>query len=141
MLHEITHALAGRRHAHDAIWRTIARRIGSSGQRTVAPEAPTVEPAWIGTCTAGHALTRHRRPAGVRSCSGCSPRFDDRFLLTWTYRGRRLAVVGSRVRVTTAGRWTGAVGTVRRVAHARSHLAVPGADRLLTVPFEHAEEV
>ncbi len=141
VLHEIAHALAGHRHGHDATWRAIARRIGSTGLRTVAPDAPTIEPDWVGTCPAGHTVTRHRRPAGARSCSRCARAFDDRFLLTWTYRGRKLAVVGSRVRVTATGRWSGAVGTVRRVAHTRYHLRVPGADRLLTVPFEHVEEV
>jgi hypothetical protein len=141
VLHEIAHALAGHRHGHDATWRAIARRIGSSGRRTVAPDAPTVEPAWVGTCPVGHEVRRHRRPAGVRSCSRCATRFDDRYVLTWTYRGKKLVGVGSRVRVTTTGRWSGAVGTVRRVAHTRYHLSVPGAAKLLTVPFEHVEEV
>ena len=141
ILHEIAHALAGHRHGHDATWRAIARKIGSTGRRTVASAAPTIEPNWVGTCPTGHTLTRHRRPAGVRSCSRCAPRFDDRFLLTWSYRGRKLASVGSRVRVTAPGRWSGAVGTVRRVAHTRYHLTVPGADRLLTVPFEQAEKL
>ncbi|GAA4847276.1 hypothetical protein GCM10023221_27530 [Luteimicrobium xylanilyticum] len=67
--------------------------------------------------------------------------FDDRFLLTWTYRGMRLAAVGTRVRVTAPGRWNGAVGTVRRVAHTRYHLSVPGAGRTLTVRFEQTEPV
>ncbi|MGC5166462.1 SprT-like domain-containing protein [Luteimicrobium sp. DT211] len=139
VLHEIAHALAGRRHNHDATWQAIARRIGSTGRRTVAPEAPAIEADWVGTCPAGHTMTRHRRPTGIGSCSRCAPRFDERFLLTWTYRGTRLADVGSRVRVTAPGRWNGAVGTVRRVAQTRYHLAVPGADRPLTVRFEHAE--
>jgi predicted SprT family Zn-dependent metalloprotease len=141
VLHEIAHALAGHRHNHDATWQAIARRIGSTGLRTVAPDAPTIEADWVGTCPAGHTMTRHRRPTGVGSCARCSTRFDDRYLLTWTYRGMQLADVGSRVRVTTPGRWGGAVGTVRRIAQTRYHLAVPGADRLLTVPFEHAEPV
>jgi len=141
ILHEIAHALAGHRHGHDATWRAIARGIGSTGLRTVAPAAPTIEPDWVGTCPAGHTMRRHRRPSGVGSCSQCARRFDDRFLLTWTYRGRKLADVGSRVRVTAPGRWSGSVGTVRRVAHTRYHLVVPGAGRLLTVPFEHVTEV
>lgn len=139
ILHEVAHALAGPRHNHDATWRAIARRIASTGLRTVAPDAPTIESDWVGTCPAGHMVKRHRRPAGIRSCSRCATGFDDRFLITWTYRGTRLADVGTRVRVTAPGRWTGTVGTVRRVAQTRYHLVVPGAGRVLTVPFEHAE--
>jgi predicted SprT family Zn-dependent metalloprotease len=140
VLHEIAHALAGPRHNHDATWKAVARRIGSTGLRTVAPDAPTIEADWVGTCPAGHTLSRHRRPTGLRSCARCATTFDDRFLLTWTYRGTRLADVGTRVRVTAPGRWNGAVGTVRRVAQTRYHLAVPGAGRPLTVPFGHVEE-
>jgi predicted SprT family Zn-dependent metalloprotease len=141
ILHEVAHALAGPRHNHDATWQAIARRIGSTGLRTVAPDAPTIETDWVGTCPAGHTVTRHRRPAGIRSCSRCAQGFDDRFLITWTYRGARLAEVGARVRVTAPGRWSGAVGTVRRVAQTRYHLTVRGAGRLLTVPFDHAERL
>jgi len=141
VLHEIAHALAGPRYGHDATWRAIARRIGASGLRTVAPDAPTIETDWVGTCPVGHTLRRHRRPAGIRSCARCTRVFDDRFLLTWTYRGMRLAAVGTRVRVRAPGRWNGAVGTVRRVAHTRYHLSVPGAGRTLTVRFEQTEPV
>ena len=33
LLHEIAHALVGRRHHHDAVWRAKAREIGCTGQR------------------------------------------------------------------------------------------------------------
>lgn len=33
ILHEIAHALVGRRHNHDAVWKAKAREIGCSGER------------------------------------------------------------------------------------------------------------
>ena len=41
ILHEIAHALVGPRHAHDATWEAMARKIGSTGQRCVSPDSPT----------------------------------------------------------------------------------------------------
>lgn len=34
ILHEIAHALAGKKHNHDAVWKAKARAIGCSGERT-----------------------------------------------------------------------------------------------------------
>lgn len=34
LLHEIAHALVGKKHNHDAVWRAKAQEIGCSGQRT-----------------------------------------------------------------------------------------------------------
>lgn len=87
ILHEIAHALVGPRHGHDAVWRRTAVRIGCSGERCTDPDLPTVEGDWVGTCAAGHRITRHRRPARPGSCAECSPRFSHHHLLTWTYRG------------------------------------------------------
>lgn len=87
ILHEIAHALVGPSHGHDAAWRRTAVRIGCSGQRCTDPQLPSVEGDWVGTCAAGHRITRHRRPARPGSCAECSPRFSVDNLLTWTYRG------------------------------------------------------
>ncbi|MDR7320790.1 MULTISPECIES: SprT-like domain-containing protein [Catenuloplanes] len=87
VLHEIAHALAGPRHGHDRVWRTVARRIGCSGARCMPPDAPRVEGAWAGICPAGHRTTAHRRPIRVRSCLECAPRFDPAARYTWTHHG------------------------------------------------------
>ncbi|MFD6136431.1 SprT-like domain-containing protein [Isoptericola sp. NPDC060257] len=94
VLHEIAHALAGARHGHDAVWRATARSIGSTGRRVVRDDSPEVEGDWVGRCPAGHRVTRFRRPQRPQACARCSPVFDRRFLLTWTYRGRPVPELG-----------------------------------------------
>ena len=88
ILHEIAHALVGPRHGHDATWRATARRIGSSGDRCVSPDAPTPPAPWLGTCPGGHTLERHRRPGRVLTCGLCSSVFDLAHVYTWTHHGR-----------------------------------------------------
>ena len=87
ILHEIAHALVGPRHGHDKVWRAVARRIGCSGERCVSADAPALEGDWVGTCPAGHRVTRHRRPQRPASCRDCSTRFDLAHLFDWTFRG------------------------------------------------------
>ena len=87
ILHEIAHALAGPRHGHDEVWRATARRIGCSGQRCTSSDAPRVPGDWVGTCPAGHRVTRHRRPERPASCPTCCPAFSVDHLFTWTHRG------------------------------------------------------
>jgi predicted SprT family Zn-dependent metalloprotease len=92
VLHEIAHALVGVGHGHDAVWRAAARRIGASGSRCVAADAPRVEGDWVGRCPAGHRVTAHRRPRRVKSCRRCSATFDPGSVFVWTYRGRPAAM-------------------------------------------------
>ena len=48
LLHEIAHALVGRRHHHDAVWNTKALEIGASGERTHRLQFS--KPRWSVTC-------------------------------------------------------------------------------------------
>lgn len=48
ILHEIAHALVGRKHHHDAVWKTKALEIGCSGKRTHRLSFTT--PRWSVTC-------------------------------------------------------------------------------------------
>lgn len=161
VLHEIAHALVGARHGHDALWRATARRIGASGRRLVREDSPQIEGSWVGTCPAGHRVSRHRRPQRVQACAVCSPTFDRRYVLAWTFRGQPVsgpalpgvegagrAEVGAaldpasvrpgdRLRVTAPGRYDGVVGEVVKRGRTRFHLRVRGA--VLTVPFSLAE--
>ncbi|MFC7878147.1 SprT-like domain-containing protein [Isoptericola sp. NPDC057391] len=159
VLHEIAHALAGARHGHDAVWRATARSIGSTGRRVVREGTPEVEGDWVGRCPAGQRVTRFRRPQRPQACARCSPVFDRRFLLSWTYRGRPVPELGSpaptagqsvaapdaarvdpagvrpgeRLRVVAPGRYDGVVGTLVKRGRTRFHLRVGRS--VLTVPF------
>ncbi|MBK9476209.1 MAG: SprT-like domain-containing protein [Tetrasphaera sp.] len=92
ILHEIAHALVGPQHGHDALWRATAQRIGSTGTRCLDPSTPRVQGDWRGTCARGHEVVRHRRPRRVVSCAKCCPTFNRDHLVTWTYRGRVVAM-------------------------------------------------
>jgi len=159
ILHEVAHALVGARHAHDEVWRATARRIGCSGLRCTSQDAPRIEGGWMGTCPAGHSLTRHRRPERPASCRSCSTAFDLAHLLTWTYRGRPAPMLpgyqaelerltdaalrpvtaapvrlGERVRIVIPGsKYDGVTGTLLKRGRTRYHLRV--GDAVMTVPF------
>lgn len=164
VLHEIAHALVGARHGHDAVWRATARRIGCSGERCVSRDAPELDGAWVGTCPAGHTVSRHRRPDRPAACRRCGPTFDLAHLLEWTHHGRVVAMspsydaqlrrirtrdprqdvlpiavlgLGDRARVVAQGRYHGAVGKVVKRGRTRYHLRIP--EGVLTVPFALVE--
>lgn len=102
ILHEVAHALAGAEHGHDAAWRAVAERIGSTGARLVAEDAPRAPAPWVGRCPAGHTVGRYRRPTAPLSCRRCAPRFSREHLLTWTYRGRQVRMPTSYERALRA---------------------------------------
>lgn len=162
ILHEIAHALVGPKHGHDATWQATARRIGCSGLRCASPDAPMIDGDWVGTCSAGHRMTRHRRPERPASCGRCSSTFDARHLFTWHYRGRTVAMgagyeahlarlqgdavetvaplrLGERMRIVARGQHHGVVGTLVKRGRTRVHLRVD--DGVLTVPFALAERI
>ncbi|MBM2621863.1 SprT-like domain-containing protein [Actinoplanes sp. LDG1-06] len=163
VLHEIAHALAGSRQGHNQKWRAIARRIGCSGSRCLPVDAPKVDGPWVGTCTAGHRTTAHRRPVRVRSCPQCSPSFTLSARYTWTHHGRpaemdpryeaelarlssrtpspapTLVAVGARVRLTGAGKYAGLTGTVEK--RGRTRYQVRTTAGLLSVAFTAAQPV
>src|SRR5262249_46833618 len=62
ILHEIAHALAGRKAGHGAAWKAICLAIGATPARC---DATAAMPAgrWRATCpSCRHTYTRHRRP-------------------------------------------------------------------------------
>lgn len=157
ILHEIAHALVGPEHQHDEVWRRTAVRIGSTGTRCVSDDAPRVAGNWRGTCSAGHAVERHKRPERLLSCPQCNPKFDVNHLFEWTFRGRPAAMhpnylaeleakiagrriervpVGDVVRVVVPGEFHGRVGTV--IKHGRTSYHVRLDDAVLRVVFAGA---
>ncbi|ARD42404.1 SprT-like domain-containing protein [Actinomyces gaoshouyii] len=91
ILHEIAHARVGPGHGHDAVWVAEARRLGASGKRLVASDAPSLPGRWVGICPVGHAVDRMRRPRRPMSCARCSGRFDPAHLLRWEFDGAPVA--------------------------------------------------
>lgn len=84
LLHEIAHALCGKRENHGPRWLATARSLGYTGQVRHTGPTPDHLARWIGTCAAGHTVLRYRRPRNmVASCSQCHPRFNTAFLITW----------------------------------------------------------
>lgn len=86
LLHEVAHALAGSSAGHGAGWKRVARELGYTGGTTHDGETAVELAPWIGRCPAGHIAYRHRRPPRATSCVRCAPRFDERYLFTWTRR-------------------------------------------------------
>ncbi|MBB2975405.1 putative SprT family Zn-dependent metalloprotease [Microbacterium endophyticum] len=86
LLHEVAHALAGPESGHGAKWKRIARDLGYVGGTTHRGETAEELAPWVGRCPAGHTAYRHRRPTRAASCVLCAPRFDNRYLFTWTHR-------------------------------------------------------
>jgi predicted SprT family Zn-dependent metalloprotease len=69
LLHEIAHALVGRRHHHDAVWQAKAREIGCSARR--CHSVSFSEPALTARCINGcFAVGRHRSRRNMR-CRRC----------------------------------------------------------------------
>lgn len=87
ILHEIAHALADYDAGHGPAWKEAAQRIGAKPERCAPTDALQVAGRYTGTCPNGHTVQRHRavteRTPPI-SCNRCAPRFDRRYLFTWS---------------------------------------------------------
>ena len=74
ILHEITHAIVGYDHHHDAIWKATNLRLGGDGKR--CHEVEHTPPRWVGLCGCGNHWQRHRlsRRARTGVCPKCRGR-------------------------------------------------------------------
>ena len=83
ILHEIAHALVGKKHGHDSVWKAKAIEIGSDGKRLYHGEV-RIKPKYKGTCPVyGHVITKHKR--NVTSCISCGQKkFNRNYLFVWT---------------------------------------------------------
>ena len=167
ILHEIAHALVGPAHGHDRVWKAKAREIGASDERCFSSDAARELAPFIGTCSNGHEVRRHRRPTRLIACAECSSSFDPAHLFTWTYRGRgftehpdyvraRAGVgsagsrppvaqrtevpvleLGAVARIVADGRFHGCTGEIEGVGRTRYQVRV--AEGVLSVPFDFVE--
>ena len=162
ILHEIAHALVGAGAGHGPVWQAQARAIGCSASRCVPEDAPRVPGAWLGVCSAGHTIDRHRRPERVILCRPCADRPDVERVYEWTHHGRPAVMhpnysaeldslvtgtrtvrygVGVRVRITAAGDFNGRTGTVIKRGKTRYHVQLDeGVVRVLFASVELAPD-
>ncbi|HMW11078.1 MAG TPA: SprT-like domain-containing protein [Bacteroidia bacterium] len=86
ILHEIAHALVGKKHGHDAVWRAKAIEIGCSGERCTS-NTLHIEGKYIATCkNCGKVSYRYKKPKinRVHSCGKCSGgRYNPLYKLDW----------------------------------------------------------
>ncbi|MDH3981663.1 MAG: SprT-like domain-containing protein [Kiritimatiellaceae bacterium] len=71
ILHEIAHALVGKKHNHNAIWKTKAKEIGCSGERTHRLQFSP--PRWKVTCENcrwSHTAQQRNSKLICRTCKG-----------------------------------------------------------------------
>ena len=78
VLHEIAHAIVGKAHNHDAVWRTKAQEIGCSGERT--HDVRHTEARWLGECACGVRWQRQRLARRLRRGARCP---DCRSEIAW----------------------------------------------------------
>ena len=87
LVHEIAHARAGHAAGHGVVWLREARALGYEGGTRHTLSTPTELARYLGRCPNGHEIMRFRRPdRRPRSCSRCSRRFDERYLIRWYVR-------------------------------------------------------
>jgi predicted SprT family Zn-dependent metalloprotease len=87
ILHEIAHALAGRKAGHGPMWKLMALAVGARPERCYTARTVRVPPGrWRFECpTCGLTGTRLRKPTRRLSCGRCSPgRFHAKYVLRWT---------------------------------------------------------
>ena len=71
ILHEIAHALVGKKHNHDAAWKAKAKELGCSGERT--HRLRFAPPRWNVACENScwtHTAERRNRRLICRTCGG-----------------------------------------------------------------------
>ncbi len=86
VLHEIAHAIAGKKAGHTKAWLTIAKSIGYRAEKFTGKEIAAETAKWMGRCPAGHEHFRYRKPTRQLACGICGRGFSRRNLISWTQR-------------------------------------------------------
>lgn len=86
VLHEIAHAISGKRAGHGKKWLATAKALGYRAEKMAGTEIAQETAKFIGVCPNGHEHFRFRKPTKALSCAVCSSRYDKRFLITWSSR-------------------------------------------------------
>ena len=83
VLHEIAHALSGKKEGHGKKWLDTAKSIGYRAERFTGTEIAREVAPWRGQCPVGHEHYRYRKPTRPLSCGVCSRSFSAASLITW----------------------------------------------------------
>jgi predicted SprT family Zn-dependent metalloprotease len=85
VLHEIAHALSGKKEGHGKNWLATAKSIGYRAERFTGTEIAREVAPWRGQCPVGHEHYRYRKPTRPLSCGVCSRSFSAANLITWMH--------------------------------------------------------
>ena len=85
ILHEIAHALAGRRAGHGPVWKQVCGRIGAKPRRCYRSANVTCPPGrYVANCKrCGHEYRRHRKLRRPSSCGKCARKFEPELALEY----------------------------------------------------------
>lgn len=86
VLHEIAHALCGKKAGHTKVWLKQAKAIGYRAERFSGQEIAEETAPWVGTCPAGHEHFRYRKPTRALACGLCGRGFSRTNLIQWQTR-------------------------------------------------------
>lgn len=86
VLHEVAHAMCGKREGHNKKWLATAKSIGYRAERFTGKEIAEETATWIGKCKNGHTHYRYRQPGRPLACGLCGRGFSRQNLITWQHR-------------------------------------------------------
>jgi predicted SprT family Zn-dependent metalloprotease len=86
VLHEVAHAICGKREGHNKKWLATAKSIGYRAERFTGTEIAQETASWIGTCKNGHKHYRYRQPSRPLACGLCGRGFMRANLIIWQHR-------------------------------------------------------
>ena len=86
VLHEVAHAMCGKREGHNKKWLATAKSIGYRAERFTGTEIAQETASWVGTCKNGHTHYRYRQPSRPLACGLCGRGFSRSNLIMWQHR-------------------------------------------------------
>jgi predicted SprT family Zn-dependent metalloprotease len=86
VLHEIAHAICGKKAGHTKTWLQQAKAIGYRAEKFSGKEIAEETARWVGRCPAGHEHYRYRKPSRALACGLCGRGFSRRNLIQWQTR-------------------------------------------------------
>lgn len=86
VLHEVAHAMCGKREGHNKKWLATAKSIGYRAERFTGTEIAEETATWIGRCKNNHVHYRYRQPSRPLACGLCGRGFSRANLIIWEHR-------------------------------------------------------